>query len=160
MAFTAAVHALDTDSTDDVQRLKLEIWQKGLPECGRSGCSGEETAADLRLAWWLTRAYPTMRLRGGADGCDGAVCEQSPAGVGVDIDALTQRLGPAFVAALEKNAADHEADCEESCRHFYCGAGEAADPVPATRDYSMGSVPPEDFGDAFRFPLDLIRVTR
>ena len=27
--------------------MKLALWQRGVPECGVEGCTGDETAADL-----------------------------------------------------------------------------------------------------------------
>ena len=152
--------AQSSSDGDHAQRLKFEIWQRGLPECGAHGCSADSATdlSALQQRWMYTRSMPIARLRGGSDGCAGTACEPDA----VDLDQLRAELGPEFGAALERNVRDHEADCEASCEHFYCGTpGADAAPLPAvrTRSYSMGSVPPEDFAASFRFPLDLIRVT-
>jgi tetratricopeptide (TPR) repeat protein len=148
----------DTDA-ELAQRLKLDIWRRGVQECGAEGCSDDSTAdlTMLRLRWMASRGTPYVALRGGADGCAGTACEPDS----VNLDALRAELGPEFSAALEKNVQDHEEDCATSCEHFYCGqqGGGGAAPAVATRSYSMGSVPPEDFAASFNFPLDLIRVT-
>ena len=152
--------AQSSSDGDHAQRLKFEIWQRGLPECGAHGCSADSATdlSALQQRWMYTRSMPIARLRGGSDGCAGTACEPDA----VDLDQLRAELGPEFGAALERNVRDHEADCEASCEHFYCGTpGADAAPLPTvrTRSYSMGSVPPEDFAASFRFPLDLIRVT-
>ena len=123
------------------QRLKFEIWQRGLPECGAHGCSADSATdlSALQQRWMYTRSMPIATLRGGSDGCTGTACEPDA----VDLDQLRAELGPEFGAALERNVIDHEADCEASCEHFYCGTpGSDAAPLPAvrTRSYSMGSV--------------------
>ena len=151
-------------STSDVaQRLKLGLWQRGdaFP-CGRDGCGadGATDEASLLTRWSVLRHAPVLSLRGGA-----AVQEASQE---PDLDALRAELGPDFAAALDRNVADHEEDVAASCENFYCGdasraAGGAA-ARPSTYEggfasHAMGSVPPEDFAHAFKFPLDLIKVT-
>mmetsp|Transcript_8466 Transcript_8466/g.18179 ORF Transcript_8466/g.18179 Transcript_8466/m.18179 type:complete len:659 (-) Transcript_8466:455-2431(-) len=79
---------------------------------------------------------------------------------------LSAKFGKPFIDAIEKNKAEHAADCSRSCEIFYC-----ADETSTTKwngnetgtsfvSYSFGSVPPEDFSEEFRFPLDLIKVTQ
>ena len=145
------------DTDELAKQIKLALWQRGLQECGAEGCGANEDELPSLTARWLSSGLlPTIRLRGGEDGCAGTSCEPPTA----DLGALRAELGPEFSAALDRNEADHEADCATSCESFYCGGGAALPPeAVATRSYSMGSVPPEDFADAFKFPLDLIRVT-
>ena len=139
------------------QRLKLQLWQRGVEPCGASGCGSGTTAIEtgLQARWLAHRADPILRMRGGADGCAGTSCEP----VAVDLDALRDELGADFSAALDRNEQDHEADCELSCRHFYCGAGDGAFDTSTVRSYSLGPLAPEDFASDFEFPLDLIKVT-
>ena len=139
------------------QRLKLQLWQRGIEPCGASGCAAGTTAIEtgLQARWLAHRADPILRMRGGADGCAGTSCEP----VAVDLDALRDELGAEFAAALHRNEQDHEADCELSCRHFYCGAGDGAFNTSTVRSYSLGPLAPEDFASDFEFPLDLIKVT-
>ena len=147
--------SMDTDAL--AQRLKLGLWQRGVQECGLDGCGANaEELPNLSARWLMSGLLPTIRLRGGADGCAATSCEP----VSVNLDALRAELGSEFSAALDQNEADHQADCEESCRHFYCGEGGTLPAEAlAMRSYSMGSVPPEDFAEDFKFPLDLIQVT-
>jgi len=152
--------AAATAEDELAQRLKLDLWRRGIGECGLEGCSADaaEDLDVLTMRWQTSRTTPYVALRGGSDGCAGTACEPGS----VNLDALRAELGPEFSAALDQNEADHEADCAKSCSHFYCGTrGQGGGPKLAvdTRSYSMGSVPPEDFAGSFRFPLDLIRVT-
>ncbi|KAL1504396.1 hypothetical protein AB1Y20_010802 [Prymnesium parvum] len=151
----ASSAAIETDEL--AQRLKLALWQRAVPECGVEGCStNAEELPELLARWTVSAPLPLVRLRGGEDGCAMTSCEPPAA----SLHALRAELGEEFSAALDKNEADHVAECAQSCESFYCGEGAAltAEAV-STRSYSMGSVPPEDFADAFKFPLDLIRVT-
>ena len=67
-----------------------------------------------------------------------------------------------------QNKKDHAVDCETSCESYYCAKPDIPLPTLSSilntnteiQSYSMGSVPPEDFGDQFGFPLDLIKVTK
>ena len=118
-----------------------------------------------------------LRVRGGAAASD---CTPPPP----DMDALAASLGPEFAAVIAQNEVDHQADCRESCSHFYCGdaslnsstptpgsssgggsgggGGNGRDPsavVPPVSSHHFGEVPPEDFASDFNFPLDLIKVT-
>ena len=105
--------AQSSSDGDHAQRLKFEIWQRGLPECGAHGCSADSATdlSALQQRWMYTRSMPIARLRGGSDGCAGTACEPDA----VDLDQLRAELGPEFGAALERNVRDHEADCEASC---------------------------------------------
>ena len=134
---------------------RFALWQRG----DHMPCEPDDTMCSIAKYSFLRHA-PVMHLRGGADGCSAAAgtCEPTDA---PDLDVLRAELGPEFAAALERNEADHAADCATSCEHFFCGPREAFGPVvaPPTRSLHMGSVPPEDFSTDFRFPLDLIKVT-
>jgi len=153
----SAAATADTSDHELAQRLKLSLWQRGVLECGADGCGASSAEFPRLAATWLSQQHlPIVRLRGGADGCGGTSCEPPSA----NLDALRAELGEEFAAALDQNEADHADDCAASCESFYCGPG-AQLPAGAAeaRSHSMGSVPPEDFADAFKFPLDLIRVT-
>ena len=85
------------------------------------------------------------------------------------LQALGAQYGPEFTAAIEKNIQEHEFDCEVSCQSFYCATAstkaEKWNPdsnINGTvfKSYNFGATPPEDFADAFGFPLDLIKVTQ
>ena len=158
-ALIAATVAASGEDAQAVQELKLSIWQRGIEPCGPAGCSLDESPEELLPRWSSARQQPVLRLRGGADGCAGAVCEP-PAR---DMDSLIAELGHEFAAALEQNERDHQTECDESCEHFYCGDPSLPEPSTAapiaTRRFSLGSVPPEDFASDFNFPLDLIHVT-
>ncbi|KAJ1446582.1 hypothetical protein M885DRAFT_545870 [Pelagophyceae sp. CCMP2097] len=130
---------------------RLELWQRGIHEfeCSTAAACPTEVAAAAKFV----RALPVLRHRGGAS-AEG----QAEA---VDYGALTDRLGPRFAAALALNEEEHERDCAKSCDVFYCApAGAVAGAPVETRSISMGSVPPEDFASDFRYPLDLIKVTK
>ena len=86
------------------------------------------------------------------------------------LDHLSQKLGPEFKGAIEKNEKEHAEDCKVSCESFYC-ADESPDnrntwdPSSELSDTSFfslnfGATPPEDFSEEFGFPLDLIKVTK
>ena len=158
LAVAAAAVAVEDDAA---RRLRLAVWQRGLDVCWPDGCSpdtpDDEALAAAERAWLSARHLPIARLRGGDGGCGATTCEPA---VATDLDALRAELGPEFAAALTEAEAEHDAECDESCKHFYCGEGDsAAPPPPKTRKLSMGSVPPEDFASTFNFPLDLIQVT-
>lgn len=100
-------------------------------------------------------AWSLLDLRGG-----GSVTETDK------ISALCEKLGPEFAAAIKKNEEEHITDCKKSCESFYCGG---VDEVSSKQDsfdnitfvsYSMGPVPPEDFASDFKFPLDIIKVSK
>ena len=134
---------------------RFSLWQRG----EHVPCDADDAYCAARALY--VRQKPVLNLRGGADGCSAtsATCEPSDA---PDLDTLRAELGPDFAAALDRNEADHAADCKASCDAFYCGASrEEYGPVeaPPTRAIHMGSVPPEDFSGEFKFPLDLIKVT-
>jgi hypothetical protein len=142
-------------------QIKFGLWQRGEhAACGADGCSDDE--GPLLSKWRETAHRPVLRFRGGADGCSSELARCEPEGY--DLDALRAELGEEFSRAIEQNLADHDEDCDASCRHFYCGddraraAGGAAAHFSA-RSHPMGDVPPEDFAAAFRFPLDLIKVS-
>jgi tetratricopeptide (TPR) repeat protein len=84
------------------------------------------------------------------------------------LQALGVQYGPDFTAAIEKNKEEHEYDCEVSCQSFYCASAstKSEEWTPSKNingttftSYSFGATPPEDFSEAFGFPLDLIKVT-
>ena len=150
-----------------VQAVKLSLWQRGEQQpCGDEGCVAGAEPRDLLMAKWAAlRHQPIMSFRGGADGCSTTAgsCEPTKE---VDIDALRSELGAEFSAAIDANIRAHEEDIAESCASFYCGdANSDADEARHGADvhrvvsHPMGSVPPEDFAAAFKFPLDLIKVT-
>jgi len=165
---------LDTFETDPRQAeaklsrsLRFQLWQRGdhLP-CGRAGCDIQDASGGLLTTlvdrWAWQRQKSLLKLRGGADGCStiAGMCDPS---IGVDLEALRSELGPDFSAALDGNVKAHEEDCALSCEHFYCGNATAeassGGKVVPVRSHPMGTVPPEDFAAAFKFPLDLIKVT-
>ena len=66
--------------------------------------------------------------------------------VSISVDAAGSTPS-AFDLALQLNAAEHEAQMEMACSHYYCGV--AADyAVPPMSRWSMGSLPLNDFSDA------------
>lgn len=154
LSSAACVSAAESDDT-----ARLELWRRGVHEpvrcVGASSCAALEEAAAL-----ARRTLPVLRHRGGALSSEDTAVHEAP-----DLEALTAELGPLFAAALRSNELEHAADCLKSCELFYCAPKpeESAAPpshlVP-TRNISMGSVPPEDFASEFRYPLDLIKVTR
>jgi tetratricopeptide (TPR) repeat protein len=86
------------------------------------------------------------------------------------IDELGRKFGPEFLEAIRKNEEEHARDCSVSCESFYC-APETFDEIEddtyqsilngtSFTSYSFGATPPEDFGEEFGFPLDLIKVTK
>ena len=51
-----------------------------------------------------------------------------------------------------QNIEEHQADCELSCKHYYCEKENNnwnSSNETYFASYSMGSVPPEDFSDKF-----------
>ena len=92
----------------------------------------------------------------------------------VRISQLGETLGPDFLNAIAENQREHEADCLKSCELYYCATTTTTDEEADEEDfltvsdstthiqsYSMGPVPPEDFGSDFVTDDDdaLIRVT-
>lgn len=68
---------------------------------------------------------------------------------------------------ITQNKKDHKADCELSCKSYYCAPPDVMLPSldailnrTTIESYSMGLVPPEDFVSDFGFPLNLIKVTQ
>jgi hypothetical protein len=165
LLFKLVANALAAEDDDPlVHALKFDLWQRGehFP-CGLSGCSAEgDSTSALRSKWMTSRHRPIHTLRGGADGCSPSTGSCEPVAA-PDLDALRVELGPEFSAAIDRNVADHEADCATSCESFYCGDATATSPAAAATvphaSHPMGSVPPEDFVSEFNFPLDLIKVT-
>ena len=95
--------AQSSSDGDHAQRLKFEIWQRGLPECGAHGCSAANSAADLsalQLRWMYTRSMPIAALRGGSDGCAGTACEPDA----VDLDQLRASMARLVVLAAAELA--------------------------------------------------------
>ena len=135
---------------------RFALWQRG----DHMPCDADDAICSL-AKWSYLRQSPVMHLRGGADGCSAATGTCDPPDA-PNLDALRAELGPEFSAALDRNEADHADDCAKSCEHFFCGAREEFGPVvaPPVEAVHMGSVPPEDFSTDFRFPLDLIKVTK
>lgn len=155
--FGVSVQAFDESDESAFHKARLTLWQRGLHEV--PSCVGEEREVcelTVKRAAKFARALPVLRHRGGAELSD-------EGDGGVDLSALVAKLGPDFSAALALNEAEHARDCERSCANFYCAEPDARfedAKIVATREISMGSVPPEDFAPAFRYPLDLIRVTK
>ena len=86
LSILTASLAQSSSEGDLAQRLKFEIWQRGVSECGAHGCSANSTTdlSVLQLRWMYTRAMPIAALRGGSDGCAGTSCESDA----VDLDEL------------------------------------------------------------------------
>lgn len=133
--------------SSEMKQLKLQLWQRGV-ECRY--CSDEEA---LKTRLMRLRHLPILTMRGG---CSETHCAPDPP----DLARLTASLGPDFAAAIQGNEKDHAADCARSCKTFYCGPQGPAATIPEVSAYSMGDVAPEDFAADFRFPLDLIKVTK
>ncbi|GMI08193.1 hypothetical protein TrVE_jg12507 [Triparma verrucosa] len=133
------------DSTSNSTKFEFMQWQRDIP-------------SNLPLPPSLIYASPVLKFRGGDSGCSPstATCENP---VSADLTSLISRLGPAFKSALDANVRDHDSECASSCEIYYCGNGTAAPDLDYT-SYSMGSVPPEDFQNDFKYPLDLIKVTK
>ncbi|KAG7355187.1 serine/threonine protein kinase [Nitzschia inconspicua] len=126
---------------------------------------------DMMLSW-------ISILHGGGDNVISS--SSTAAAMKTKIQQLTQHYGSAFAQAIEQNQQEHDRDCQESCRYFYCAPAGTLSPnnnnngsaqnqtladvlgtnETTIRSYSMGAVPPEDFADEFGFPLDLIKVTQ
>lgn len=111
---------------------------------------------------WISLMENILGVRGG----DGTTKEDNASRLEKKLDELSVKFGKPFVDAIEQNKAEHATDCARSCELFYCADDSDTnhwDPEKR-RDttfasYSFGSVPPEDFSDEFKFPLDLIKVT-
>jgi tetratricopeptide (TPR) repeat protein len=77
---------------------------------------------------------------------------------------LGTKFGQPFLDAIAKNKAEHAADCQRSCEFFFCANEDVNSVWESTtttfKSYSFGAVPPEDFSEEFRFPLDLIKVSQ
>ena len=133
------------DSTSNSTKSEFMQWQRDIP-------------SNSPLPPSLIYASPVLKFRGGDSGCSPstATCENP---VSADLTSLISRLGPAFKSALDANVRDHDSECASSCEIYYCGNGTAAPDLDYT-SYSMGSVPPEDFQNDFKYPLDLIKVTK
>ena len=118
LVFKLVANALAAEDDDPlVHALKFDLWQRGehFP-CGLSGCSAEgDSTSALRSKWMTSRHRPIHTLRGGADGCSPSTGSCEPVAA-PDLDALRVELGPEFSAAIDRNVADHEADCATSCR--------------------------------------------
>lgn len=81
------------------------------------------------------------------------------------IEELGRKYGQPFLSAIDQNKIEHDADCKMSCEMFYCAAADETTKEwksenTSFKSYSFGAVPPEDFSEEFRFPLDLIKVTQ
>ncbi|KAL7554513.1 hypothetical protein ACHAWF_017970 [Thalassiosira exigua] len=111
---------------------------------------------------WDSLFENILKIRGG----DGTSKEDHASRLEKQLAELSVKFGQPFVDAIELNKAEHSADCARSCELYYC----ADDSTTITWDpeahvdtpfasYSFGSVPPEDFNDEFKFPLDLIKVS-
>ena len=145
----ALVTAVSSSRDGDGGRSKEDRflrWQRGLQDEGDS--------------FTFYRSLPIVAFRGGDAGCDPSrsICEQTPGET--DIPKLIAELGAEFESAIMQNGVDHQKDCEESCKLFFCGMSDTtANSGLSYTSYSMGSVPPEDFQSSFAFPLSLIHVT-
>jgi len=109
---------------------------------------------------WQSTMERMLGVRGGGDG---ATKEHHAVRLENKLVELSAKFGKPFVDAIAQNKAEHAADCARSCELFYCA--DAANSTLWDTDgtsfasYSFGSVPPEDFSEEFKFPLDLIQVT-
>ena len=94
--------AQSSSDGDHAQRLKFEIWQRGLPECGAHGCSANSATdlSALQLRWMYTRSMPIAALRGGSDGCAGTACETDA----IDLDQLRDSMARLVVLAAAELA--------------------------------------------------------
>ena len=92
---TSASLAQSSSDGELAQRLKFEIWQRGLPECGAHGCSANSATdlSALQRRWMYTRSMPVAVLRGGSDGCAGTACEPEA----VDLDQLWASMAQGVV---------------------------------------------------------------
>ena len=90
--------AQSSSDGDHAQRLKFEIWQRGLPECGAHGSSANSATdlSALQLRWMYTRSMPIAALRGGSDGCVGTACEADA----VDLEQLRSSMAILVVPGL------------------------------------------------------------
>ena len=129
------------------QRLKLQLWQRGVEPCGASGCAADTTAIEtgLQARWLRTAPIQSCECEAAPTAALGRRCEPV-ARVTSTRCALGSVPLPARWIGTEQ---DHEADCELSCRHFYCGAGDGAFDTSTVRSYSLGPLAPEDFASDF-----------
>ncbi|KAL9190308.1 hypothetical protein ACHAXT_007519 [Thalassiosira profunda] len=111
---------------------------------------------------WASLMHNALGVRGGG----GAAKEDHASRLEKRVAELSDKFGQPFADAIAQNEAEHKADCAKSCELFYCADDsnakrwDPAEHIDTTfASYSFGSVPPEDFSDEFRFPLDLIKVT-
>jgi tetratricopeptide (TPR) repeat protein len=189
---TLAVHSRGTD--DDVvyqsriQAMKLHLWLRGeFAYDSASDADAATTAVNLEMqaATASFRHGPIREVRQRiyrnivANSCRGESCLEDLLGIrggdggGVEyatrlenkLAELGTKFGQPFLDAIEKNKAEHAADCKRSCELFYCANDGNNSKVwesttTSFRSYSFGAVPPEDFHDEFQFPLDLIKVTQ
>lgn len=119
---------------------------------------------------WLNRNPSWFDIRGGANHDDVEETSLDQKNLRNKIDQLGRKFGPEFLEAIRKNEQEHARDCSISCESFYCAPetsndmeqGEHQSILNGTSfsSYSFGATPPEDFGEEFGFPLDLIKVTK
>lgn len=156
-----------------LQHAKLNLWSRGAYDLDVASLMTIQEAADymqaeVAMAPW--KLGPIKQARKGGASQDPQSIRYELRGGGDSsqdlIERLSDELGPEFVQALERNQKEHEEDCLESCRYYYCADPDNDDDednadvlqTMQIHSYSMGAVPPEDFSADFGFPLDLIKV--
>mmetsp|Transcript_18099 Transcript_18099/g.29632 ORF Transcript_18099/g.29632 Transcript_18099/m.29632 type:complete len:678 (+) Transcript_18099:140-2173(+) len=182
---TLAAH-LSADGDDYQSRInqaKSELWLRGEFAYDDASTADAATIAanlEMQSATASFRHGPIREVRQrifDENNCRGESCLKdllSIRGGGVEyatrlekqLADLGTKFGQPFLDAIEKNKAEHEADCERSCELFYCANDDANNfdvwesSTTSFQSYSFGAVPPEDFSEEFQFPLDLIKVTQ
>lgn len=151
---------------------KLDLWARGAFALDETALFDSKEEAVSQFEWMALRMGPVKKARKARlleehypafwNHVRGGATETT---VEDRILGLGKALGEGFLDAIEQNKKEHSDDCHKSCEVYYCAKPDAriVDTVlPATtsiHSYSMGAVPPEDFAEAFGFPLDLIKVT-
>lgn len=188
---TLAAHSSSAD--DDayqsrIHQTKLDLWLRG--EFAYDYYSSD--ADDATIAASLEMQAATASFRHGPirevrqrmyreNSCRGESCLDDLLGIrggdggGVEyatrlekqLTELGTKFGQPFLDAIEKNKAEHAADCQRSCELFYCASNDSGNnaevwesTTTSFQSYSFGAVPPDDFSEEFQFPLDLIKVTQ
>jgi len=181
-ALAADLSADDDDYQSRIHQAKLDLWLRGAFAYDyASDADASTTTANLEMqvATASFRHGPIREVRQRLYGssCRGESCFEDLLGIrGGGVEYVTRleeqladlgtKFGQPFMDAIEKNKAEHAADCECSCELFYCAKddGNNSDVWESTttsfQSYSFGAVPPEDFSEEFQFPLDLIKVTQ
>ena len=144
--------------SEEDDTLFFTLWQRGIHHRTDSYLKQDSQLNPL------LKGLPVLRHRGGDAGCDTSttVCKDVSA---ASLKDLKRKLGPTFAEALAQNEEEHIRDCSKSCELFYCGEAKAASSKKKGEGYEyvsypFGDVPPEDFASDFKYPLDLIKVTK